>query len=185
MTADAALDEMLVAQSLDPVSSIIVRDVAVIHFYRRDFDAALDQCDHTIELNPHFSLAYLTLGFIQEQRQDFDEAAAAYQRAIALSPQTPRMHAALARTYALSGKRKQALTILHKLEELATTRYVSPFEFAVIEFALEHPDDGFTWLNKACQDRAFELLTIKVDPRFDALKEDHRFASVASRMGLE
>ena len=181
---DEALDEMLLAQSLDPVSSIIVRDVAVIHFYKRDFDAALDQCDHTIELNPHFSLAYLTLGFIQEQRKDFDEAAAAYQRAIALSPQTPRMHAALARTYALSGKRKQALAILHTLEERARTRYVSPFEFAVIEFALEHTDAGFTWLNKACQDRAFELLTLHVDPRFDALKEDPRFASVTHQMRL-
>ena len=181
---DEALDEMLLAQSLDPVSSIIVRDVAVIHFYRRDFDAALDQCDHTIELNPHFSLAYLTLGLIQEQRNDFDEAAAAYQRAIALSPQTPRMHAALARAYALSGKRKQAAAILRKLEELAETRYVSPFEFAVIEFALDRIDAGFRWLNKACQDRAFELLTITVDPRFDALKADHRFATVTRQMGL-
>jgi tetratricopeptide (TPR) repeat protein len=95
---DDALDEMLLAQSLDPVSSIIVRDVAVIHFYRRDFDAALDRCDHTIELDPHFSLAYLTLGFVQEQREDFDESAAAFQRAIHLSPQTPRMHAALGRS---------------------------------------------------------------------------------------
>src|SRR5262249_18098292 len=182
---DQALDEMLVAQSLDPVSSIIVRDVAVIHFYRRDFDAALDQCDHTIELNPHFSVAYLTVGFIQEQRNDFDEAAAAYQRAIALSPQTPRMHAALARTYALSGRRKQATAILHKLEDLARTRYVSPFEFAVIEFALGHADVGFTWLNKACQDRAFELLTIKVDPRFDTFKGDDRFAAVTRQMSLD
>jgi serine/threonine-protein kinase len=182
---DDALDEMLLAQSLDPVSSIIVRDVAVIHFYRRDFDAALDQCDHTIELNPHFSLAYLTLGFIQEQRKDFDEAAAAYQRAIALSPQTPRMHTALARTYALSGKRKPAMATLRKLEELAETRYVSPFEFAVIEFALEHTDVAFGWLAKACQDRAFELLTLKVDPRFDGLHDDGRFASVTRQMGLD
>jgi hypothetical protein len=45
---DDALDELLVAQSLDPVSSIVARDVAVIHTYERDFDAALDQCDHTI-----------------------------------------------------------------------------------------------------------------------------------------
>ena len=182
---DEALDEMLLAQSLDPVSSIIVRDVAVIHFYRRDFDAALDQCDHTIELNPHFSLAYLTLGFIQEQREDFDESAAAFQRAIHLSPQTPRMHAALARTYALSGKRKPALAILRKLEGLAKSRYVSPFEFAVIQFALGHLDLGFNWLTKACQDRGFELLTIKVDPRFDALKDDRRFESVVRQMGLE
>ena len=182
---DEALDEMLLAQSLDPVSSIIVRDVAVIHFYRRDLDAALDQCDHTIELNPHFSLAYLTLGFIQEQRKDFDESAAAFQRAIALSPQTPRMHGALARTYALSGKRKGALGILRKLEELAKSRYVSPFEFAVIQFALGHADLGFNWLTKACQDRAFELLSVKVDPRFDALKDDRRFESVTRQMGLE
>src|SRR5262252_4179170 len=181
---DEALDEMLLAQSLDPVSSIIVRDVAIVHFYRRDFDATLDQVDHTIELNPHFSLAYLTLGLIQEQRKDFDEAAAAFQRAIHLSPQTPRLHSALARTYALSGKRKPAQAILRRLEALAKTRYVSPFEFAVIEFALEHSDVGFTWLNKACQDRAFELLTITVDPRFDALKPDHRFASVTRQMGL-
>jgi TolB-like protein/Flp pilus assembly protein TadD len=182
---DEALDEMLVAQSLDPVSSIIVRDVAIIHFYRRDFDAALDQCDHTIELNPHFSLAYLTLGLIQEQRKDFDESAAAFQRAIHLSPQTPRMHAALARTYALSGKRKPALGILRKLEMLAKSRYVSPFEFAVIQFALGHIDLGFNWLTKACQDRSFELLSIKVDPRFDAYKDDPRFATVARQMGLD
>src|SRR5436189_3427892 len=116
---DDALEQMLIAQSLDPVSSIIARDLAALHYQRRDFDAALDQCDHTIELNPHFSLAYLTLGFIQEQRKDFDESAAAFQRAIHLSPQTPRMHAALARTLALSGKRKAALEILRKLEALA------------------------------------------------------------------
>jgi len=182
---DDALDQMLLAQSLDPVSSIIVRDVAVIHFYRRDFDAALDQCDHTIELNPHFSLGYLTLGLIQEQRHDFDESAAAFQRAIALSPQTPRMHAALARTFALSGKRKTALGILRKLDALAKTRYVSPFEFAVVQFALGQPDRGFNWLTKACQDRAFEVLTLKVDPRFDPLKDDRRFESVTRRMGLD
>ena len=59
---DEALEQILLAQSLDPVSSIIARDVAVTQYYRRDFDAALEQCDHTIELNPHFAPAYLTLG---------------------------------------------------------------------------------------------------------------------------
>ncbi len=110
---------MMVAQSLDPVSSIVARDLAVIHFYRRDFETALEQCDHTIELNPHFAPAYWMLGVIQEQRKDFDESAAAFQRAVHLSPQTPRMHGALGRTFALSGKRKLALEVLHKLEAYA------------------------------------------------------------------
>src|SRR5258708_36898751 len=52
---DEALEEMLIAQALDPVSSIIARDLARVHFYRRDFEAALEQSDHTVELNPHCS----------------------------------------------------------------------------------------------------------------------------------
>ena len=133
---------------LDPVSSIVARDLAVIHFYRRDFETALEQCDHTIELNPHFAPAYWMLGVIQEQRREFDESAAAFQRAVHLSPQTPRMHGALGRTFALSGRRKLALEVLRKLEAYAKERYVSPLEFAWIQFALGDVDLGFRWLTR-------------------------------------
>ena len=182
---DEALDEISRAQALDPVSPIIARDLAVVHFNRRDFEAALEQCDHTIELNPHFSPGYLTLGLIQEQREDFDEAAAAFERAVHLSPNAPRIRSALARTFALSGKRKLSLKILHELERLAEDRYLSPFEFALIHFALGQHDPGFDWLGRACQDRSFDLIVIKVDPRFDKLRHDARFGAIVKRMGLE
>ena len=181
---DEALDEMIVAQALDPVSSIVARDLAVIQFYRRDFETALEQCDHTIELNPHFAPAYWILGVIQEQRKDFDESAAAFQRAVHLSPQTPRMHGALGRTFALSGRRKQALEVLKKLEKYAKERYVSPLEFAWIQFALGEIELGFRWMQKALEDRSFDLISIKVDPRFDGLKGDPRFETIARRMGV-
>jgi len=182
---DEARDQMMIAQSLDPVSSIVARDLAVIHFYRRDFSTALEQCDHTIELNPHFAPAYWILGVIQEQRKDFDESAAAFQRAVHLSPQTPRMHAALGRTFALSGRKKQALEILHKLEAFALQRYVSPLEFAWIHFALGDVDPGFKWLAKAAADRSFDILSVKVDPRFDPFRADRRFAALVKQMGVE
>jgi len=44
--------------------------------------------------------------------------------------------------------------------------------------------DGFRWLNKACQDRCFELLSMRVDPRLDAVRSDLRFDEVAKQMGL-
>lgn len=181
---DEALERMMVAQSLDPVSCIIARDVAFVHFYRRDFEAALEQCDHTIALNPHFGPAYLTLGLVQEQRQDFDESTAAIERAARLSPQTPRMLGALARTCALSGKRDVAQEMIRKLEGLARTRYVSPYEFALIRTGLAQPDLAFKWLTKAVQDRSFELLALKVDPRFDPLKTDRRFDALTAQIGL-
>jgi serine/threonine-protein kinase len=181
---DEALEQMLIAQSLDPVSSIIARDVAAIYSYRRDFEAALEQCDQTIELNPHFAPAYMTLGLIQEQRRVFDESAAAFRRAADLAPQTPRMQGALARTLALSGKTDPARKILGALSDLARERYISPFEFLTIHFALGEMEQGYDWLARACGDRCFELLAINVDFRFDQLRTDARFVAVARRVGL-
>lgn len=181
---DEALEQILLAQSLDPVSSIIARDVAVTQYYRRDFDSALEQCDHTIELNPHFAPAYLTLGMIQEQRKDFDESAAALSRAVDLAPNSVRMLSALARTLALSGKRDRAIDELRSLGELAATRYVSPAEFMTLSFAAGDNEAGYRWLTKAGDDRCFDLLALKVDPRFDGLRDDRRYVAVAGRIGL-
>jgi TolB-like protein/Flp pilus assembly protein TadD len=181
---DEALEQIMLAQSLDPVSSIIARDVAVIYSYRRDFEAALEQCDQTIELNPHFAPAYMTLGLIQEQRKVFDESAAAFRRAVDLAPQTPRMQGALARTLALSGKADKARAILTVLADLSRERYISPFEFLTIHFALGDLEQGHAWLGKACDDRCFELLALNVDPRFDQVRQDPRFAAIARKVGL-
>lgn len=181
---DEALEEMRLAQSLDPVSSIIARDIAVLQCYCRDFEAALDQCDHTIELNPHFAPAYLTLGLIQEQRKDFDESAAAFRRAVDLAPHSLRMQSALARTLALSGKVDHARDTLRTLEQFSTSRYVSPFEFVTMSFAVGDNTGGYRWLAKACDERCFELLALKVDPRFDGLRDDSRIAAVVQRIGL-
>ena len=180
---DEALEELRVAQSLDPVSSIIARDLALIHSYRRDFEAALEQCDHTIELNPHFSPAYWALGLIQEQRQDLDERRSVSARD-RLSPHSPRMHAGLGRAMALAGRKSLAVASLRKLEAIAAQRYVSPFEFAAVRFALGERELGFRWFNKACQDRSFELIWMRVDPRLDPIRADKRFDAAARQMSL-
>lgn len=181
---DQAREEMLLAQTLDPISSIIGRDLARILYYQQDYEAALEQCDHTIELNPHFSPAYWILGLVQEQRGELDESAAAFQRALQLSPGSPMLQAALGRTFALSGKRAEASRILQTLHELGTKRYVSPFELASIHFALDQTEDGFTWLTKAFQDRCFELICIRVDPRWGALRGNPRFRELFEQLGL-
>ncbi len=181
---DEAHEELMLAQALDPISSIIGRDLARICYYKQDYDAALEQCDHTIELNPHFSPAYWILGLVQEQRGEFDESAAAFQRAIQLSPGSPLMQTALGRTFALSGKQTEALRILRDLHELAARRYVSPFELASLHFALQQTDEGFRWLGKAFQDRCFELICLRVDPRWESLRGNPQFQRLFGQLNL-
>jgi len=121
---------------------------------------------------------------VQEQRGEFDESIAALKRAIELSPRSPRMKGSLGRTLALSGNRRDAELILLELHALSSDRYISPFEVASIHFALGQTEQGFEWLKKAFQDRCFELISIKVDPQFDALKHEPAFIELASRLRL-
>ncbi len=181
---DQACEEMTLAQALDPISSIIARDLARIYYYKQDYETALEQCDHAIELNPHFSPAYWILGLVQEQRGEFDESAAAFQRAIQLAPRSPLMQAALGRTFALSGKQTEALRILQDLHKLAEKRYVSPFDLASLHFALGQDEDGFQWLTKAFQDRSFELISLRADPRWGSLRGNPRFQKLFDLLGL-
>ncbi|MEW5980069.1 MAG: tetratricopeptide repeat protein [Acidobacteriota bacterium] len=178
---DEALTEVLTAHSLDPVSPVISRDVALVYWYRREFDFALEQCDQAVELNPHFPTAFWTLGLVQEQRGDYHEAAAAFQQAIHLAPDNARMRAALARLFAVSGQRKLSFSTLKRLDQLREHRYVSPFDFASIDCALGRSDSAFKWLDRACKDRCFELLSIDVDPRFDVIRNHPRFPAVGGR----
>jgi len=41
------------------------------------------------------------------------------------------------------------------------------------------------WLEKAYQERDHSLVTIKVDPAYDSLRGDARFAGLLRRMKLE
>lgn len=182
---DEALEQMLLAQALDPISSIIARDVSMVYFYRRDFDAALVQHEQTVDLDPHFALSYWTLGLVHKQRGDTEAAIAAFDRALQLSPESPRMHAALARAYAFSGHHRKAVRIRDDLLRKAAERYVSPFEIACTQFALNETKGGFEWLSKACDDRCFDVINLKIDPRFDSLRDDPRFSAKIDRLGLD
>jgi serine/threonine-protein kinase len=180
---DEAIERMLVAKSLDPVSAIIARDVATVYYYTRDYEAALEQCDSAIELNPHFPPAYLTLAFVQEQRNELDESEAALERAVHLAPKSPRSLGALARFLAVTEKRRQAFKVLHDMEALANDRYVAPFEFAAVHFSLGQIEESCAWFAKAIDDRNFEWLSFRADPRWEPLLAHAKLGPVVARVG--
>ena len=76
------------------------------------------------------------------------------------------------------------MKILDQLKELSRQRYISPYDMAIIYTGLGEREQAFAWLDKAYADRFWPLPFLKVDPRFDSLRSDPRFADLVRRVGL-
>jgi len=94
------------------------------------------------------------------------------------------MQAQLGHAYAVAGKRSEAEKVLSELRELANQRYVSPYDVAMIYVGLGDKEQAFAWLEKAYQEHARRLWALKVNPTWDSLRSDSRFAGLLRRIGL-
>jgi TolB-like protein/Tfp pilus assembly protein PilF len=181
---EEAFSEVQRTLEFDPLSLVMNSSSAFIYLFARDFDAATERARKTIELDQHFAPSYLWLGQALEQKALFPEAIQAFERGLVHSERAPFMRAALGHAYAASGNRSAALAILKELEELSLRRYVSPYYFAVLSAGLGETENALTWLEHALEDRSTWLTWLKVDPRFDALREQARFQALLCKVGL-
>jgi serine/threonine protein kinase/lipopolysaccharide biosynthesis regulator YciM len=190
LTVTGQLDEAIVqikqAQELEPLSLIINTDVALIFYIARQYDRAIEQSRNVIEMDPNFGVAHFVLGLAYEQKKSYKDAIQELQQGISASGGITVMTGALGHTYAVSGNRDKALTVLNELKELSKRRYVSPYSIAIVYIGLGEKDQAFEWLQKAYEDRSVWLihLHLKVDPRLDSLRRDARFKALLKKMGL-
>ena len=168
------------AALLDPVSISISRDVAVIQWAMREYSAAAKQARRTLELAPDFHEAYWILGLACEQLRDFDAAIAAFGRGRAVRP-TARLIGAIGHAFGISGHETDARRCVVELTELSQERYVSPFDMAIASLGLGQTERAFDYLERAFQDRCYEVLWLPVDPRWDGVRTHPRYNSLAVR----
>jgi tetratricopeptide (TPR) repeat protein len=181
---DEANVETRRSQELDPLSLMINTDIGVNFYYARRYDEAIAQNEKTVNLDPRFFIAYLWLGQAYEQKKMYPEAIATFQKGMNVAERHPQLLASLGRAYALAGQTDKAQKALVELREMAKRRYVSPYLLAVVYAGLGDRDQTFAWLEKAYQDRSFFLIWLKVEPRFDNLRDDPRFGDLVRRVGL-
>jgi len=134
-------------------------------------------------LDPNFSWGRYFLGLAYEQAGQIPEAIAELRKASELEG-SPKNLAALGHAYAMAGKRAEALKVLEELRELAKRRYVSPHEIALVYAGLGDKEQAVRWLEKAYADRSGALIQPNIESRFDALRQDARFAALIKRIGL-
>ena len=180
---DEALAEMKRARELDPLSIEKIVAMGDVLYQQHQYDQAIEQYRKALEMDPNSGIAHWAIGNVYVQKGMYDEAIAEYQKSIPLSGDSPDEPASLAYAYALSGRRQEALQIIDDLKQRSKRGYISPTIIAFIYAGLGENDQAFEWLDKAYDGRDFILVLLKVEPLFDRLRSDPRFADLSRRVG--
>jgi eukaryotic-like serine/threonine-protein kinase len=184
---DEALSEERRAVELDPISPVANRAVGTVLFNQRKYDQSIDQLKKTLEMAPDFSLARYDLSMVYLEKGMYAEANTEIEKAMATPLGNVASLSDLAYAYAVEGKKGEAYKILDQLSGLSKHKYIQPRLIARIYAGLGDKDNAFAYLEKSYEDRSIEtgFSTIKVDPTFDSLRSDPRFADLVRRMNLQ
>jgi len=180
---DEALAHAKRARELNPVNlgqSAIEGQQLV---YAGRVDEALVQLRKTSELEPRFWMPYVIASSAYIEKGMYDEAIAQWRKELELTGgriSFPFGIYALAR----SGRKDEARAELEKLLKLSATTHVSPYNIALIYNGLDEPNNAVDWLEKGYAERDPKMTFLKVEPKWNDLRQDSRFMDLMKRMNF-
>jgi tetratricopeptide (TPR) repeat protein len=180
---EEAIAEDKRALEFDPLSLPINTYSGMTFYSARQFDQAIERERKTLELDPNFMLSHDFLGMAYVQKSMRKEGIAEFEKALEISPGDPLSLGELGNAYALDGRGAEAQKVLDRLNQLSSQRYVSSMAMAIVYVGLGEKDKTFEWLEKSFQEHF--SVPIKLDPQFDSLRSDPRFADLLRRMNLQ
>jgi DNA-binding winged helix-turn-helix (wHTH) protein/tetratricopeptide (TPR) repeat protein len=181
---DEALVEIRAARDLDPLSPVANADVGWVFLRARRYDEAIAEIERTLELEPGFGSAYACLELAYVYKGMYAEARDVARRHLEHSGAEADVLAAVGDGDPAEGLRRARRWQLERRLATARERPVKPYPFAALYAALGERDRAFEWLDRAYEERDPMLASVNVDPAFDGLRADARFADLLRRIGL-
>jgi len=179
---DEAVAERKQALEIDPLS---LRSSALLgwdYYIAGRYEEAIAQYGKTSELDPNYPL--IELGKVYERTGMNDEAITEYLKQEARSGKSAAEIDALRAAYAAAGMKGYWQEQLEFLKKKAKQRPVRSLEVAGLYAQTGQKEQAFEWLVKACEEHDPRLIHLKVDPTFESLRSDARFADLMRRIGL-
>jgi TolB-like protein/Flp pilus assembly protein TadD len=180
-----AIAEMARARELDPVF-LLVRALEGMFFHHagRD-DEASARLQSALELDPNFWITHLTLGKVYAHEGKYPEAISELTKAKELSHGNSEAIGSIGYVAALMGDKEKAQAVLRELKTLSNQHYIPPVNVALIYVRLGDKEEALSLLERACEERDVRLTLLKVDPRWDSLRDNPRFVAILKRIGLQ
>jgi serine/threonine-protein kinase len=176
--------ESLAALAVDPHDFIMNAHMAWHHFFAGEYDPAIQYAENLRSISStHFWSPFFS-GLAHEQMGLLAPAIDRLRLAAERAPDSTYAVAALAHAHGLAGDFREARRLLQDLEENARRRFVSAYDFAIVQLGLGANDDALRHIGQAFDERSSWLIHLNVDPRLDPLRTREGFRELVARVGL-
>jgi serine/threonine-protein kinase len=177
-----ALNEVKISLELNPLelSNYALEGQYLLHAGR--VDEALEHLRKAAELEPNFFMPHMFAASAYIEKRMFDEAMGESRKEYELSGSNIFSYGTFA--LAKSGQRDEAQGELNELLKISETKYVPPYNIALIYNALEKRGDTIDWLERAYQQRDPKMTLLKVEPKWNNLRDEPRFVDIMRRMNF-
>jgi len=172
---------------LDPLSPIMNGALGQAFYYARRYDETIEQEQKTLELDPNLGLAGSYLASAYLQKSMMKEAIDECEKRLVITQRHAWAIANLASVYAVAGRRADARKLLDELNELSKEKFVPADAMAQVYTALGEKAKAFEWLEEGYKRHSLGLggVGLIIDPAWDPLRSDPRFADLIRRTNLE
>ena len=185
---DEGISEIKRAQELDPVSTQTMGGLGHAYLVMRRYDESIPHFQKALDLYPSAAFIRAQLAWAYAMKGMYPQALAEYGKIAepdkAVAAENQLVADGLGWVYAVSGRRADALKIAKGVEELSSHAYVDFYQLATIYAGLGEKDEAFRMLEKGYEERSAGMLYLAIDPFWDGMRSDPRYADLLRRIGL-
>jgi TolB-like protein/Flp pilus assembly protein TadD len=180
---DEALEWARRGREIDPleVQSTVMAEMLTA---ARHYDEAIHELRVALAAEPDDPVALWDLGIVLIKNNQAGDAIPVLEKALSLANGSPGVTGDLISAYARAGRRPDALRLLAELQKRRKAGYVPARAFVDAYLGLGDTEQTFAWLEQAYKEHSSLLQYLKIDPGFDPLRGDPRFAELVRRVGL-
>jgi tetratricopeptide (TPR) repeat protein len=185
---DEAIYELNRSQELDPVSTQGFGGLGHAYLIMRRYDESISYFQKALDLYPNAAFIRAQLAWSYAAKAMYPQALAEYDKIAesdkSVATENQLVADGLGWVYAVSGRRADALKIAKGFGDQSAHAYVDFYQLATIYAGLGEKDEAFQLLEKGYEERSAGMAYLAVDPFWDGLRSDPRYADLLLRIGL-
>lgn len=174
-----AEDQFAMALAVDPLSVVGHWIYGFGLFEARRYDDCIEQTNKALELDPNFPAAFLNLAFARHMKGEYEESVEAYAKFSELCGSVET--AEIIRDSFRDGGWEEFLRTMVSPDAPVN---ISEYIIAVFCAALGDNDGAIAKLQASFAVREPHIVMIKIDPRFDGIRDDSRFQHLLREVGF-